>query len=237
MFDVAHQIEGRRVFHGRVALNQECNGMCANSCKLIRLLALPAIIVSILCRPSLACDKPVLIAPAQIEIAEPSPRMEWSAVPDASHYVLRIESRVPEGRLLSSEEFRTSATSLALPRPLTADKATVRVELTAVCKDGTEAKASERVRIDAGLHCRLEGHPVFQSQEGRGRLVWEALAVAQAYEFRAYAAMDGKTGPVQETATAAMDLGKLPAGLWVLAVRPRCGATRGQSRYVTVAIP
>lgn len=211
--------------------------MRANFYNLTKLHALSAAIIVSLCLPALACDRPALISPDAVEIVAPSPRIEWSAVADASHYLIRIESRVPEGRVLWSEEFRTEATFLALPRPLTADKATVRIEMTTVCKDGTQGRVVQRVRVDPRPACRIDIDPVVERREGKPVLVWPVVVRAQSYEVRAHSVTDGKPAQAFETRTTVGSLDRLPAGLWVLAVQPICGAARGESRYITAALP
>ena len=198
---------------------------------------LPALLLLAACSSSFACDQPRLLAPAEVEISERSPRFEWSAVADASHYLVRIESRVPEGRLLWSEEIRTEFTALVSPRPLTPDRATVRIEVTAVCKDNTQAKALQRLRVDSRQNCRIEGVPLLERREGRSVLVWQAAPQAQTYELRAHSATDGRPVMSIETKRAIGDLGGFPSGLWVLAVQPKCGSARGESRYVTAVLP
>ena len=183
-----------------------------------------------------ACDRPTLISPPQQVIGEASPRLEWSAVADASHFLVRVESRVPEGRLLWREEFRTAATFVVVPRPLTADKATVKLSITAVCTDNTQAETTTRLRIDTGLNCRIDSQPRLEQGEGKPVLTWNALPAAQSYEVRAHSAMDGKPEVRLETTRTAANLEGLARGLWVLAVQPRCGASKGESRYLMAAI-
>ncbi len=183
-----------------------------------------------------ACTQPALALPAQIEISEASPRIEWTPVVDVSHYLVWLESRVPEGRVLYSEEFRTSATYLVPSRPLTSGKATVRVRVTAVCKDNTQTVLSARFRIDADSTCRLAATPQAESDNGVWRVRWEALQAAQRYEIRVHSPEDGKPVSTRESKGTAAELGRLEPGAWLLAVQPQCKGLKGASSWLTVGV-
>jgi hypothetical protein len=181
-----------------------------------------------------ACRAPALIAPAQAEISVASPRFEWSSVSDVRHYLVWLESRVPEGRVLLSEEFQTSATYLIPPRPLTADKATVRLRVTAVCKDDTQAVVSARFRIDADRACSLKTPPVAEQKNGLWNLRWETLSSAQRYEIRVHAADDGKPVFTYESKGTSTKIDRLEPGEWLFAVQPVCKGLKGVTRWVSV---
>lgn len=183
-----------------------------------------------------ACTKPAMISPAQIEISEASPRIEWTPVADVSHYLVWLESRVPEGRVLMSEEFRTSATYLAPPRPLTSGRATLRIRVTAVCKDNTQATLSTRFRVDASSTCRLAAMPQAESHNGVWRVRWKALQSAQRYEIRVHSGEDGKPVSILESRGTAAELGRLEAGAWLLAVQPECKGLKGASSWLGVGV-
>jgi hypothetical protein len=184
-----------------------------------------------------ACVAPTLVLPTQIEISEASPRFEWTPVGDAHHYLVWLESRIPEGRVLLTEEFQTSTTFLIPPRPLTSSKATVRIRLTAVCNDNTQAVRSERFRIDADSTCSLEAPPKAESENGQWRLHWEKLSFAQRYEVRVHASEDGKPVLTRESNETAMNIGRLESGKWVLAVQPVCRGLKGINSWVAIENP
>lgn len=181
-----------------------------------------------------ACAPPTLVSPAQTEISESFPRFEWTPVSDVSHYLVWLESRVPEGRLLLSEDIQTSATYLIPPRPLTTGKATVRIRVTAVCKDNTQAVLSARFRIDADKECRLKAAPIAESENGKWRVRWENVPSAQRYEIRLHAADDGRPLLTSGSNGTTAELGQLDTGMWMLAVQPICKGLRGVNRWMVL---
>ncbi len=181
-----------------------------------------------------ACATPTLISPAQIEISEASPRFEWSPVGDVHHYLVWLESRAPEGRVLLTEEFQTRTTYLVPPRPLTTGKATVRIRVTAVCNDNTQAALSARFRIDEDRACGLKASPVVASDNGQWRLRWEKLPLAQSYEIRMHATEDGKPVFTRESNGTTTRIGRLGPGVWLLAVQPVCKGMKGVNSWVAV---
>jgi hypothetical protein len=183
-----------------------------------------------------ACTAPALISPAQNEISEASPRFEWMPVGDAQYYLVWLESRVPEGRVLLTEEFQTSATYLSPPRPLTSGKAVVRIRVTAVCKDATQAVLSARFRIDADRACSLKTVPAAESDNGQWSVRWEPLQTAQHYEIRVHAAADGKPAFTRDSTGGAAKIGHLEPGAWLLAVQPVCKGLRGVTSWVAVDV-
>lgn len=183
-----------------------------------------------------ACTAPVLVSPAQQEIREASPRFEWTPVSDARHYLVWLESRVPEGRVLLTEEFQTSATYLMPPRPLTAGMAVVRIRITAVCKDATQAVLSVRFRIDADRACSLKAAPVVEADNGQWSVRWEPIQIAQNYEIRVHAAADGKPLFTRDSAGGATKIGRLDPGMCLFAVQPVCKGLRGVTSWVAVDV-
>ena len=181
-----------------------------------------------------ACAAPALVSPAQTEISEASPRFEWMPVNDVRNYLVWLESRVPEGRVLLTEEYQTSTTYLIPPRPLTTGKATVRIRVTAVCNDNTQATLSARFRIVEDKACRLKKPPVSETEKGQWKLSWEALPLAQRYEVRMHATEDGKPVFTRENNGTTVKIGRLEPGVWLLAVQPICKGLKGVNSWVAV---
>jgi hypothetical protein len=181
-----------------------------------------------------ACVAPSLIAPWQTEVSAASPRFEWTPVNDAHHYLIWLESRVPEGRVLLTEEFQTSATFLTPARPLTSSKATVRIRVTAVCNDNTQATTSARFRIVEDKACRLKSPPRVEPDSGQWTLRWESLPLAQRYEIRMHTIEDGKPVFTRESSGSTTTLGRPGTGVWMLAVQPVCRGLKGVNSWVAV---
>jgi hypothetical protein len=181
-----------------------------------------------------ACTTPVLVSPVTTEISEASPRFEWKPVNDVHHYLVWLESRVPEGRVLVAEEFQTSATYFVPPRPLTTGKATLRIRVTAVCNDNTQATLSTRFRIDEDSACRLRVAPVAEQDNGQWKMRWEALQTAQRYEIRVHAADDGKPVLTRASNGTTATVGRFEPGIWLFAVQPVCRGLKGVNSWVAV---
>lgn len=181
-----------------------------------------------------ACATPVLISPEQHEISEASPRFEWKPDNDVRHYLVWLESRVPEGRVLLSEEFQTRATYLTPPRPLTTGKATVRIRVTAVCTDDTRATLSTRFRIDEDKACKLMAAPMAEQANGQWMMRWETLHTAQRYEIRVHSAEDGRPILMRESRGTTAALGRVGPGIWLFVVQPICKGLKGVNSWVAV---
>lgn len=189
---------------------------------------------SLLNQAQAACVQPVLRTPTQTVINEALPRFEWEPVPNASHYLVWLESRVPEGRVLLMEEFQTSVPYVIPARPLTSSTATVRLRVTAVCKDDTQAELSARFRIAEDPLCRLKAHPVVKLDQGQWSVQWEKLPSALRYGVRVHAVEDGKTLIAQESQKSLTRLGPLQSGAWLVAVQPVCRGLNGVTSWVAV---
>jgi len=193
------------------------------------------VLAAVICHPArAACMAPVLLSPAQNEIGEASPRFDWTPVRDVQHYLVWLESRVPEGRILLTEEFQTSSTFLTPPRPLTTDKAVVRIRVTAVCKDATQAALSARFRIDADRACSLKTAPVAESDNGQWSVRWETFSAAPHYEIRVHQPADGKPVFTRDSTGSATKIGRLQPGAWLIAVQPVCRGVRGVNSWLPV---
>lgn len=180
------------------------------------------------------CVAPGLVFPTETEINEASPRIEWTPVANAAHYLVWLESRVPEGRVLVSEEFQTGATYFIPPRPLTTGKATVRIRVTAICKDETRSTLSTRLRIDADSACKLKAAPTIGVNNEQLEVHWQPLPNAQRYEVRMHAAEDGKPLLTRESNGNKLRLDLVAPGLWLLAVQPVCRGLKGVTRWVVL---
>lgn len=183
------------------------------------------------------CAMPARIEPAGPEIADVSPRFSWAPVQGATHYTVRIESRVPEGRVLLSEETRTRETHARASRPLAAGSATVTVAVTAHCGEQASAERIERRRIDAALACPVDVSPVERMPGSALALRWASAPAASAYEVSVLSPVDGSLHGTRRSAEARSVLTGLPRGDWMVAVRPLCGAVRGAVAYLLVEAP
>lgn len=183
-----------------------------------------------------ACDTPTLVSPTQTEISEALPRFEWMSVQGVRSYLVWLESRVPEGRVLFSEEIQTTASFLMPSRPLANGKASVRIRVTAICKDDTLAVQSARYRIDEDRACRIKTAPVVELDRGQWSVHWEATPSAQRYEIRVHAAEDGKLVFTRSSIGTAAKFDPRGPGSWLFAVQPECKGVKGITSWVATRV-
>lgn len=185
------------------------------------------------------CEVARLVEPATPVIADVRPRIAWEPVAGAESYVVWVESRVPEGRVLVSDEIRTADAFWVPPVPLTRNTAVVKVRVHANCvgsgSDATArtASAAWRFRIDAASACALPISPTVNEDHASKVLQWEAVPGARAYEIVSYSAIDGRVVSTAESLATRAALA-LPRGVWVVGVRAKCTLVDGALRYVTM---
>lgn len=182
------------------------------------------------------CATPVLLQPAAVELADVSPRFSWSQVSGATHYSVRIESRVPEGRVLLSEQFRTADTSAQASRPLAAGDANVVFAVVAHCGETSSAELTVRRRVDAALVCPADVWPLERASGNGSVLRWSPVPSASSYEMSVRSPSDGAVYRSSVHRTARATLGTLPAGDWMVAVTPLCGVVRGRAAYLILGV-
>jgi hypothetical protein len=103
----------------------------------------------------------------------------WSPVEGATSYRLRIQSRVPNGRVLAQHDVVVNEPRFFPPQPLADHRAKVTVRLAAICGKKMSAESVSWFVIDASAAC-----------SGAGRV-----------ENRAYALTDGRLITKQESRT------------------------------------
>jgi hypothetical protein len=173
-----------------------------------------------------ACEAPELTGPQAS--TDKHPRLTWSAVDGATSYRVRVQSRVPDGRVLAFYDTVVAAPEFLPPRPLAEHRAKVTVRLTAICGREASAESVATFMIDTSALCRLD-----EIEAGQGSLKWPPVAGARSYEVRAYRLRDGRLLASQETRDAAAQLELKEAA--VVSVRPACAGGLGEAVYRVLA--
>lgn len=194
---------------------------------------------ALLCAAGIAladCAAPRLITPAAQTTADARPILRWTAVDGATGYALKLQSRVPEGRLVASFDVVVTDTQFVPPAALTDERAKVTVSVTARCAGGVSATASAWFLVDVTATCPAPPVVKLQLLQGRGVAAWASAHGVTLYEVRLHGAQDGRVLKMLETREprAVFD-GDWPNGT-VLSVRPRCAhgfgeATLGFAHY------
>jgi len=183
------------------------------------------------------CGIPELLAPSEVDIASAKPRFEWNPVANAKRYRLWLESRLPEGRVLSTNDIQTTSTSWVPPAALTENRALLKVKLTAICdEDGANSEALPitppfaRFRINTSASCVLPTDPVVTLKAKGAEVSWAAIAGENYYELALFSGVEAKLAQKKEIRNTKFQLDPLPPGLWIISVRPRCPSGYGAYR-------
>jgi hypothetical protein len=107
------------------------------------------------------------------------PAIAWTPVQGATSYRVRIQSRIPNGRVLAQHDVVVNEPRFFPPQPLADHRAKVTVRLAAICGKEASAESVSWFVIDASAAC-----------SGEGRV-----------ENRAYALTDGRLITKQESRT------------------------------------
>ncbi|MFN0315769.1 MAG: hypothetical protein ACKVQA_12115 [Burkholderiales bacterium] len=184
------------------------------------------------------CAPPQLIAPVAVTITDARTRFEWNPVPGATGYQLWIESRVPEGRVLATQNLRTAATYWIAPDSLTENNAVLKIRIGALCgKETSRIAGPFRVFIDLTLECVIHSPLTMRTNAGVRQIQWSALKQAREYGIEIWSAMDASLLSTTNVYGTSVNLEALPKGIWIVGVKPRCGAILGSAKHLTVASP
>jgi len=182
------------------------------------------------------CAPTEITAPAaDATLADTRPVITWRPVPGATAYRVRVQSRVPEGAVITDLDTLATAPRFAPPQPLTDHRAIVRVTVTPDCGDAAETAApvpGHRFFIDTRLACPAATDLQVQRDAKRARLTWTPPPGAVRYEVLAFGAEDWRLqgrGETRDAAFALPDAGSKPA---VAALRVRCSAGFGAFSFV-----
>lgn len=184
------------------------------------------------------CGTPEFLSPAVTDIANPRPPFEWSPVLNAKRYRLWLESRLPEGRVLSTYDIQTTLTHWIPPAALTETRALIKVKLTAICgEDGGNSEALPvnppfaRFRIDTSASCILQETPAVTLASQGAEINWPVVAGADYYELATYSGADAKLVHKNEVRNTRFRLEALTPGVWIISVRPHCLTGFGAYRF------
>ena len=190
------------------------------------------------------CGTPILISPARVDLGDVKPRFEWTPVENAKHYRLWLESRLPEGRFLSTYDILTPTTNWSPPIALTESRALVKLKLLAVCDMTAQTSAATPVnpliasfkidtnfKADTNVSCVLSDPPIVTLVEQQAEVSWPAVAAADFYELSVFFGEKNKLARKTENLTEKFQLEPLSVGVWAFAVRPHCPSGYGAYRF------
>lgn len=181
--------------------------------------------------PRAGCPAPLPSFPDVSIVADKHPQVAWAPVLGATMYRVRLQSRVPNGRVVASHDTTVTAPLFRSPQPLAEQRAKVTVRLNAVCGAETSAESRSWFLIDTSARCRL-GDVAASSTGGKARIDWKTVPGAQTYDVRAHALTDGRLIASEETRSPSVQMALKEAA--VVSVRPRCTGGEGEAVYRVV---
>ncbi|HVQ61401.1 MAG TPA: hypothetical protein VMS53_04900 [Burkholderiales bacterium] len=179
-----------------------------------------------------ACESPEPVGLQGKTIQDIKPRIAWQPVKGATGYRVRLLSRVPDGRVVVSQDTLVTSPDFLAPQALADQRAKVVVRVNAVCDGETSAERVSTFFIDATSACVMR--EISAAGAVKTSVDWKPVEGAVRYEVRAYGVVDGQLLVSQETRTpgAQVDLKGQSA---VVSVRPACAGVIGEAVYRVVA--
>lgn len=178
--------------------------------------------------PAAACDAPQKAFADGAVIAEARPRLAWPAVAGATGYRFRLQSRVPEGKVIAASDTVLDAPAFVPPRPLAEQRAKVTLRVSALCGAKASAETVSWFLIDTSASCRMG-----EVKASAAGVSWAPVAGATSYEVRRYGLVDGRLLDSRETRATSFSLEDAEAA--VLSVRPACAGGLGEAVYRVIA--
>src|SRR5262245_6252219 len=177
------------------------------------------------------CESPRQDLGTAAVIADKQAQINWMPVEGATAYRVRLQSRVPNGRVVASHDTTVTAPFFRPPPPLAEHRAKVTVRLNAACGGETSAESVSWFLIDTSAGCAI-GEVNAKGAGGKARLDWKAVPGAQTYDVRVHALGDGRVIATRETRSPAAEIELREAA--VVSVRPACAAGLGEAVYRVV---
>jgi len=178
------------------------------------------------------CAMPERATPAEGIVADRQALIAWKPVQGAGAYRVRVLSRVPNGRIVTSHDTVVASPPFVSPQPLAEDRAKVTARISAICGAQTSAESVFSFTIDTTPTCRLYAISA-EAAGAKANVKWAAVRGAATYEVRMFS-LDGSFLSAQETRAPAAQM-ELPRPGAVVSVKPACASGQGEAVYRVVA--
>lgn len=188
------------------------------------------------------CGTPQILAPTQTNIDHAKPRFEWTSVENAKSYRLWLESRIPEGRVLSTHDIQTTATNWTAPSALTETQALLKIKLIAICdemSDPNDIAAQPhfaRYIVDVSESCVIAASPLAKVSNSFIDVSWPRVEGADHYELMLFSGTDAKLFKRLDTRDPQFQYERLKPGVWIVSVRARCPSGYGAFRTKVMSL-
>jgi hypothetical protein len=155
----------------------------------------------------------------------------WKEISGVGSYRVQIETRTPNGPIVSRVDHRASGTNFTPHSALAGGVAAAKVRITEDCRDQDAMSISEMPPaffIDPLGGC-ASPHAVMVRDRPNGSIAWAPSAGVVRTEIAVFSAIDGRVIQRDESVGRSHDLPAMNAGA-TIAVRSRC--SDGFSRWV-----
>lgn len=184
-----------------------------------------------------ACDQPVIIVPGQHEdVVSAKPVIAWLPVNGATGYEIAVQSRIPEGEVVTQFMTMTADTKFISQTALSRDRAIVSAKVKARCGVASVSAESERiffidVRGTCPLPSRLTSVPMGQFV----KISWETNPQFDEVEVRSFGS--ASMGPLERVARTQnfAQIAHLPDSASLVAVRGICRDADGGWAWINLA--
>lgn len=136
-----------------------------------------------------ACEQPIIIVPGQHEeVVSARPVVSWLPVKSAIDYEVTIQSRVPEGAVVTQFTTTTADTKFVSQTALSRDRSIVLAKVKARCASPGVSSETERIFfVDVRATCPLPTQLVNFPMGQFARISWASNPLFDSVEVRAFA--------------------------------------------------
>lgn len=184
-----------------------------------------------------ACDQPVIIVPGQYDdVMSAKPVISWLPVNGATGYEVAVQSRIPEGEVVTQFMTTTTDTKLISQTAVSRDRAIVSAKVKARCGVANVSAESERIFfVDVRGACPLPSRLTTVPMGQLVKVSWETNPQFDEVEVRTFGSTSvGTLERVARTQSFAV-LSKSRDSTSLVGVRGICKDANGEWAWVVPA--
>jgi hypothetical protein len=186
-----------------------------------------------------ACPDAELVSPPRGSIqTDPRPPIVWKALPGVTQYRVQVESRVPNGRVISRLDNQVAGTQFLTTSALADQQAVVKVRVTGACPEAAQGTVSEMgpsFFVDVRALCPAPIDLKVRS-DAPARIEWGFAPGRVTTEISVFSASHGGLLLKEDLTGSQRNLPALSEAV-VIALRNRCKEAVSETLYRVVAAP
>ena len=157
-------------------------------------------VVALMSSSLYACDQPVIIVPGQHDdVMSAKPVISWLPVNGATGYEVAVESRIPEGEVVTQFMTTTTDTKFISQTVLSRDRAIVSAKVKARCGvDGASAEGERIFFVDVRGTCPLPSRLTSVPMDQFVKISWDSNPLFDEVEVRSFG--NASVGPLERVA-------------------------------------